>query len=69
MRAPETPEQQQIDSDMIFTQVTCADIDTYTEAEALVSLVYILDPTVSRAGIASALERLQRHYASPLTNT
>lgn len=56
-------EQQQADSDMIFTQISTGNFDDYKMAEELIVLLYIPDMTISRAGISHAMVRLQRFYA------
>lgn len=58
----ETYEQQMKDSDMIFTQITNGHFDTWDEINRAVVMLYVLDDTVSRAGISHALTRLERHY-------
>ncbi len=63
MKAPETPEQQSQDSDMIFAQITSGDFQSYAEAQDAVVAIYIPDMTVSRAGISHAMKRLEGHFA------
>lgn len=58
----ETVEQQQKDSDMIFTQISSGDFDDFKMAESAVLMLYVMDQTISRAGISHALKRLERHY-------
>lgn len=60
--ANETLEQQNKDSDMIFTQITTGDFDNYEDARRLVVTGYLPDMTISRAGISHALKRLEEHY-------
>ena len=62
--ANETYEQQMKDSDMIFTAVTSGDFSNYKEAERVVVMGYVMDMSVSRAGISHALKRLEKHYAT-----
>ena len=64
-QAPETPEQQEKDAQMIFNQITNAWFETYQEAERAITMVYIQDPTISRSGISRALEMLKRHFEQP----
>ena len=58
----ETIEQQQRDSDMIFTQISTSGIDNYSDAEKLITSLYVLDMSISRSGISDALKRLERFY-------
>ena len=50
------------DSNIIYKQITSGKFDNYNEAEKAVTTLYIMDLTVSRAGISHALSRLKRHY-------
>lgn len=61
-KAEETAEQQQKDSDMIFTQITSGDFNTIEEAKRAVVTLYIPDMTISRAGISHAIGRLEKHF-------
>ena len=58
----ETIEQQQRDSDMIFTQISTSGIDNYGDAEKLIASLYIFDMSISRSGISDALKRLEMFY-------
>lgn len=60
----ETPEAQQRDSDTIYLQITTGDFPTLEEAKIALSLFYIPDPSISRAGICHALKRLEQYYVS-----
>lgn len=64
MTPPTPAQQQQADSDMIFTQITSGDFHTLKEAEAVVTLFYVPDMSISRAGISHALGRLKRYFAT-----
>jgi len=59
----ETYENQMKDSDMIFTQISSGDFESYGEAERLIVVLYVPDMSISRAGISHAMKRLERHYA------
>lgn len=59
----ESPDRQQADSDMIFTQITSGDFNTFEEAQQAVVFFYIPDLSISRAGISHALKRLEKHFA------
>lgn len=61
--ATETYEQQMKDSDMIFTQITNGDFHDMKEVNDAVVMLYVMDMSISRAGISHALGRLERHYA------
>jgi hypothetical protein len=65
----ENHNQQMSDSDMIFTQISAGNFDDYKMAEAAVAMLYVPDKTISRAGIAHALDRLERHYAGAIAAT
>ena len=52
----------QKDSDMIFDQITNGDFPDFTIAQQAVCSLYVLDRSISRAGISHALGRLERHY-------
>ena len=54
-------EQQQKDSDMIFNQISKSAIDNFEDAEKLL-VMYIMDMTISRAGISHARGRLKRFF-------
>ena len=60
-KAVENYEQQMKDSDMIFTQISTSAIDNFEEAERLL-VMYIMDMTISRAGISHARGRLKQYY-------
>jgi len=62
MKAPETIEQQTLDSEMIFQQITSGDFTSYSEAEQAVMKIYVIDVTISRAGISHALKRLEKYF-------
>lgn len=57
----ENYEQQMKDSDMIFTQISTSEIDNFEEAEKLL-LMYVMDMSISRAGISNARGRLKQYY-------
>ena len=57
----ESYEQQTKDSDMIFKQISTSAIDNFVDAEKLL-VTYIMDMSISRAGISHARERLQKFY-------
>ncbi|WP_299075624.1 hypothetical protein [uncultured Paraglaciecola sp.] len=59
----ETLEQQNRDSDRIFTAISTGDFDDYQQAEQAVVMFYITDLSFSRSGISHALKRLEKHYA------
>lgn len=63
----ETPEQQQYDSDTIFTQITTGDFNSLEEAQQVIALFYVPDGSISRAGISHALKRLERHFKEKTT--
>lgn len=63
MITKESSDQQQEDSDMIFTQISTSGITNYAEAERLICQLYIMDMSISRAGISHAMKRLERFYA------
>jgi len=57
-------EQQQHDSDTIFTQITeMGGFASMDEVRATVALFYVPDMSISRAGISHALKRLESHFA------
>ena len=56
-------QQWQVDSDMIFTQVSTGDFEDYDQAEQLIVMLYVPDMTITRAGISHAMVRLQGFYA------
>lgn len=58
-----TQENQQRDSDMIFTQITSGDFPTWELAKQALAFLYVPDMTISRSGISHAMERLERHYS------
>ena len=64
--APESPEKQQSDSDIIFTAISTGAFENFKEAEQAVVMLYVTDQTFSRAGISHALKRLERHYKKPV---
>jgi len=57
----ESYEQQTKDSDMIFKQISTSAIDNFVDAEKLL-VTYIMDMSISRAGISHARGRLQKFY-------
>lgn len=57
-----TTEQQQYDSDTIFTQITTGDFSSFEEARQVIAHFYVPDGSISRAGISHALKRLERHF-------
>lgn len=59
----ETIEQQQKDSDTIFTAISTGDFDDFKQAESAVAMFYAMDMSFSRSGISHALKRLERFYA------
>jgi len=59
----ETHEQQMKDSEMIFTQVTTSDFDSWSDVNDAVLMMYVPDMSISRAGISHALKRLKKHYS------
>ena len=58
----ETIEQQEKDSDTIFTAISTGDIDDFKMAEWAVVKLYVTDMSFSRSGISHALKRLERFY-------
>jgi hypothetical protein len=62
----ETYEQQMKDSDMIFTQITTAYYDNFEEARRAIVLFYVPDMSISRAGIAHALKRVEDYFVAQL---
>jgi hypothetical protein len=58
----ETIEQQEKDSDTIFTAISTGDFDGFKQAEQAVALFYVTDMSFSRSGISHALKRLERFY-------
>ncbi len=60
----ETIEQQEKDSDMVFTAISTGDFDDFKQAEQAVVMLYVMDMSVSRSGISHALKRLERHYGA-----
>ena len=59
----------QTDSDMIFTAVSSGDFDNFEQAQRVVCLGWVPDMSVSRAGIAHALGRLERFYKARAADT
>lgn len=53
------------DSDIIFTAISTSAYSSFKEAEQAVAMMYVTDPSFSRAGISHALKRLERHYNNP----
>ena len=53
----------QRESDMIFTQITTGDFPDFSIANRAICAIYVPDMSISRAGIAHALKRLERYYA------
>lgn len=62
IKMEETYEQQIKDGDMIFTQITSGDFDTWNDVNRAIVMLYVPDMTISRAGISYALKRLEQHY-------
>jgi len=62
MKAQENVDQQQKDSDMIFTQITSGSFSNYTEAELALVTLYVPDTSISRSGISHAMVRLKAHF-------
>ena len=60
--AQESMEQMMKDSDRIFTIISTANYDDYSQAEQAVVMFYVLDKSFSRAGISHALSRLELFY-------
>lgn len=58
----ETIENQEKDSDMIFTAISTGSFDNYTEAEQAVVSFYVMDLSISRCGISHTLKRLKEYY-------
>ena len=59
----DTHEQQTSDAEMIFTQITSGDFESWSDVNRAVVMLYVPDMTVSRAGISLALKRLEQHYS------
>lgn len=59
----ETAENQVSDSEMIFKQITNGDFDNFEQVKQAVVMLYVMDMSISRAGISHALKRLEAHYA------
>ncbi len=55
-------EQQQRDSDMIFTMIISSGISTLEEAKEAIVLLFLPDPEISRSGISHAIQRLAKHF-------
>ena len=64
----ETIEQQERDSDIIFTAISTSGARDFTEANRMVVAFYVEDRSISRAGISHALKRLERHYEALAVN-
>ena len=62
-KAPETSEQQQKDSDTVFTAISTGNFENFEQAQQAVVMFYVTDLSISRAGISHALKRLERHYS------
>ena len=58
----ETLEQQQKDSNTIFTAISTAKFSNFEQAEAAVVMLYVTDMSFSRSGISHALKRLEKYY-------
>ena len=43
-------------------QISTSGIDNYSDAEKLITSLYIFDMSISRSGISDALKRLERFY-------
>ena len=65
----ETIEQQNKDSDKIFTAITSGDFNDFNQAKQAVVMFYMMDLSFSRSGVSHALGRLERHYAATDENT
>lgn len=63
----ETYEQQMIDSDVIFNQITSGDFHKFEDANRAIVCFYVPDLNISRAGISHALKRLEEHYKKDTT--
>ena len=61
----ETIEQQEKDSDTIFTAISTGGFDDFRQAERAVVMFYVMDMSFSRSGISHALKRLERFYGEP----
>ena len=58
----ETIEQQDKDSDTIFTAISTGDFDNFNQARSAVVMLYVMDMSFSRSGISHALKRLERFH-------
>lgn len=58
----ETYEQQNKDSDTVFTVISSA-ADNMEEANQML-MMYIMDMSFSRSGISHAIKRLEQHFAN-----
>ncbi len=56
-------EQQQRDSETIFTAISTSDFDNFKQAERAVVMLYVTDMSFSRGGISLALTKLEKFYA------
>ncbi len=59
----ETIDDQNRDSNIIFTAISTASYESFEEANRAVVMLYVPDMTVSRSGISHALKRLEQHYS------